>query len=148
MNTISLGIACDHAGYILKEKIKKYLSKKGYELKDYGTFSEESSDYPDFAHSLAIAVENNKHLFGISLCGSGNGINMTTNKHQGIRAALCWNVEISELARLHNDANICSIPARFVDYDLAIKIIDIFLNTKFEAGRHLRRIKKIPIDKK
>ena len=145
MNKISLGIACDHAGYVIKEKLKNELEQEGFELKDYGTYSEESCDYPDFAHSLAYAVENKEHLFGITLCGSGNGINMTSNKHQGIRAALCWNVEISELARLHNDANICSLPARFVDYNLAKEIVNIFLNTKFEGGRHLRRIEKIPM---
>lgn len=145
MNKRSLGIACDHAGYALKEKLKENLIKEGYEIKDYGTYSEESADYPDFAHPLANAVENKTHIFGITLCGSGNGINMTANKHQGIRAALCWNDEISELARLHNDANICSIPARYVDYDLAKKIIDIFLKTDFEGGRHLRRIQKIPV---
>jgi len=145
MDKISLGIACDHAGYNLKEKLKKELEKEGYSLKDYGTYSDESSDYPDFAHPLAIAVENKVHELGITLCGSGNGINMTANKHQGIRAALCWNVEISELARLHNDANICSVPARYVDYELAKKIIDIFLNTEFEGGRHLRRVNKIPV---
>ena len=145
MTKISLGIACDHAGYIIKEKLIIELEHAGYELKDYGTYSEESCDYPDFAHSLANAVENNEHLYGITLCGSGNGINMTSNKHQGIRAALCWNVEISELARLHNDANICSIPARFVDYNLVKEIIKKFLNTKFEGGRHLRRIEKIPV---
>jgi len=141
----SLGIACDHAGYSLKEKLKKELEIEGYSLKDYGTYSEESSDYPDFAHPLATAVENKEHELGITLCGSGNGINMTANKHQGIRAALCWNVEISELARLHNDANICSVPARYVDYELAKKIIDTFLNTEFEGGRHLRRVNKIPV---
>lgn len=145
MTKISLGIACDHAGYVLKEKLKNELEQEGYEFKDYGTYSEESSDYPDFAHPLANAVENKEHLYGITLCGSGNGINMTSNKHQGIRAALCWNVEISELARLHNDANICSIPARFVDYNLAKEIVKKFLNTKFEGGRHLRRIEKIPV---
>ncbi len=146
MDKISLGIACDHAGYVFKEKLKEELTNQGYEVTDYGTYSEESSDYPDYAHPLANAVEEGKHLYGITLCGSGNGINMTSNKHQGIRAALCWNVEISELARLHNDANICSLPARFVDYNLAKEIVNIFLNTKFEGGRHLRRIEKIPID--
>lgn len=145
MTKISIGIACDHAGYEFKEHLKKDLELEGYELTDYGTYSEESVDYPDFAHPLALAVENKKHLFGISLCGSGNGINMTVNKHQGIRAALCWNKEIAELARLHNDANICSIPARFVDYHLAREIVNLFLNTKFEGGRHCRRIEKIPI---
>jgi ribose 5-phosphate isomerase B len=145
MNKKSLGIACDHAGYRLKEKLKIELEKQGYSVTDYGTHSEESADYPDFAHPLALAIENKEHIYGITLCGSGNGINMTANKHQGVRAALCWTEEISELGRLHNDANICSIPARYVEYDLAKKIIDIFLNTEFEGGRHLRRVNKIPI---
>ncbi|OFX19931.1 MAG: ribose 5-phosphate isomerase B [Bacteroidetes bacterium GWA2_31_9b] len=144
---IKLAIACDHAGFDFKEDIKTYLEKKGYIIKDFGTYSNESTDYPDYAHPLAEAVEKGNYLFGITLCGSGNGINMTANKHQGIRAALCWNVEISELARLHNNANVCSIPARFVNIDLAKKIIDIFLTTKFEGGRHLQRIEKIPVKK-
>lgn len=143
---MKIGIACDHAGYETKEELKKYLSEKGHEIKDYGTYSEESSDYPDFAHPLSEAVENGEHLYGITLCGSGNGISMTANKHQGIRAALCWTTEISELARLHNDANICSIPARFVNIEMAKEIIDIFLKTSFEGGRHERRIKKIPVN--
>jgi len=141
----NIGIACDHAGFEMKEKLKLYLKEKGYEVSDYGTNSSESADYPDFAHPLAEAVEKGKHKFGITLCGSGNGINMTANKHQGIRAALCWNDEISELARLHNDANICSLPARFIDFDLAKTIVTTFLNTAFEGGRHMRRIEKIPV---
>lgn len=145
MNKISLGIASDHAGFEFKEKIKLELEKEGYTITDYGTYSEESADYPDFAHPLANAIETNKHKFGISLCGSGNGINMTVNKHQGIRAALCWNVEIAALARLHNNANICSLPARFISYNLLKEILYTFLNTSFEGGRHLRRIEKIPI---
>lgn len=145
MSLISIGIACDHAGYEFKERLKRDLEEDGYVLTDYGTYSEESADYPDFAHPLAVAVENKTHLYGITLCGSGNGINMTANKHQGIRAALCWNVEISELARLHNDANICSLPARFVSYDLVKEIVQKFINTQFEGGRHLRRIEKIPV---
>jgi ribose 5-phosphate isomerase B len=146
MIKISIGIACDHAGFDYKEKLKKYLELEGYEIKDYGTYSDESTDYPDYAHPVANAVENNKHKYGITICGSGNGINMTANKYQKIRAALCWNVEIAELARLHNNANICSLPARFVDYNLAKQIVNTFLNTKFEGGRHLRRIEKIPVN--
>lgn len=145
MSKISIGIACDHAGYKYKEKLKLDLEKDGYVLKDFGSFSEESADYPDFAHPLALGIENKEHLFGISICGSGNGINMTANKHQGVRAALCWNNEISQLARLHNDANICSLPARFVNYELAKEIVNTFLNTKFDGGRHLKRIEKIPV---
>jgi len=145
MDKLSIGIACDHAGFEFKERLKTDLEKEGYKVTDYGTYSDESTDYPDYAHPLAQAVEDKKHIFGITLCGSGNGINMTSNKHQGIRAALCWNVEISELARLHNDANICSLPARFVNYDLAKQIVDKFLTTEFEGGRHIRRINKIPL---
>lgn len=146
MAIISLGIACDHAGFDYKEKLKEYLTNKGYEVKDYGTYSDESTDYPDYAHPVASAVENKKHKYGITICGSGNGINMTANKYQNIRAALCWNVEIAELARLHNDANICSLPARFVNFDLAKEIVNTFLNTNFEGGRHIKRIEKIPIN--
>ncbi len=145
MKKISIGIAADHAGFDFKEKLKEELLNQGYEIKDYGTYSSESTDYPDYAHPLAKAVDNKELKYGITLCGSGNGINMTANKHQGIRAALCWNKEISELARLHNDSNICSLPARFIDFNLAKEIVNTFLNTKFEGGRHLRRIKKIPI---
>ncbi len=145
MEKVSIGIAADHAGFNFKEKLKEELINQGYEIKDYGTYSIESTDYPDYAHPLAEAVDNKEHKFGITLCGSGNGINMTANKYQGIRAALCWNTEISELARLHNDANICSLPARFIDFNLAKEIVNTFLNTKFEGGRHLRRIEKIPI---
>ena len=145
MKKISIGIACDHAGFDYKEKLKKYLELEGYEVEDYGTYSNESTDYPDYAHPLGQAIENNNHKYGISICGSGNGINMTVNKYQKIRAALCWNVEIAELARFHNNANICSLPARFVDYNLAKEIVNTFLNSKFEEGRHLQRIEKIPI---
>jgi ribose 5-phosphate isomerase B len=139
------GIACDHAGFQMKEMLKKYLNSQGIEVLDFGTFSEDSVDYPDFAHPMALAVEQGECDFGISLCGSGNGINMTVNKHQKIRAALCWNVEIAELARFHNDANICSLPARFLKDDEAKEIVIAFINTSFEGGRHLRRIQKISI---
>ncbi len=142
---MKLAIACDHAGYEIKEELKKYLEQKGHTVKDFGTNSAESMDYPDTAHPLAVAVENKEYDFGITLCGSGNGINMTANKHQGIRAALCWCVEISALARQHNDANVCSLPARFINLDLAKQIVDVFLSTDFEGGRHIRRIKKIPV---
>ncbi len=145
MKNISIGIACDHAGFEYKEKLKIDLEQEGYKVKDYGTYSNESADYPDFAHPVANAVEKKYHQYGITICGSGNGINMTANKYQGIRAALCWNKEIAELSRLHNDANICSLPARFVDYKMAKEIVNIFLNTNFEGGRHLKRIGKIPI---
>lgn len=142
---MKIALACDHAGVEMKQELIKFLAEKGHETKDFGTYTTESADYPDFAHPLASAVENKEFIYGISICGSGNGINMTVNKHQGIRSALCWNTEISELARLHNDANICSLPARFISIELAKEIVDIFLKTRFEGGRHERRIKKIPV---
>ncbi|MGE0089868.1 MAG: ribose 5-phosphate isomerase B [Bacteroidales bacterium] len=145
MTKIKIAIASDHAGYYFKEKLKDYLGTRNYLIKDFGTYSIESADYPDFAHPLAIAVEKGEYVFGITLCGSGNGISMTANKHQGIRSALCWNKEISELARLHNDANVCSIPARFVSFEQAKEIVDVFLSTQFEGGRHLKRVEKIPV---
>ena len=144
-SNLKIAVASDHAGYKLKQFVIIKLQQIGYEIKDFGTYSDESSDYPDYAHPLAKAVETKEYDYGITLCGSGNGINMTANKHQGIRAALCWNKEISELARLHNDANICSLPARFVNEQEATEIIEIFLNTNFEGGRHQKRIDKIPI---
>ncbi|WP_099291814.1 ribose 5-phosphate isomerase B [Butyricimonas sp. Marseille-P3923] len=142
---MKIGIACDHAGYEYKERLVKYLREKGYEVKDYGTHSAESMDYPDTAHPLAFAVEAGEHEKGIVLCGSGNGISMTVNKHQGIRCALCWNTELAALARQHNNANVVSIPARFIAYEEAQAIIDTFLATGFEGGRHQRRIEKIPV---
>ena len=140
-----LALASDHAGYELKLQLIDYLKEKGYEIKDFGCYSSESSDYPDYAHPMAEAVENGEFDFGISLCGSGNGINMTANKHQGIRSALCWMPELAELARRHNDANVCALPARFISLYLAKEIVDIFLNTDFDGGRHLRRINKMPL---
>ncbi|OFX85954.1 MAG: ribose 5-phosphate isomerase B [Bacteroidetes bacterium GWF2_33_16] len=145
MSQLKIALASDHAGYEYKEQLKEYLLSKKYLVKDFGTHSMESADYPDFAHPLASAVEKGEFIFGITLCGSGNGISMTANKHQGIRSALCWNKEISELARLHNDANVCSIPARFVSIDQAKEIVDTFLTTSFEGGRHLKRVEKIPL---
>lgn len=139
-----IGIACDHAGYELKIKLKKWLEAKGNTFTDFGSFSSESTDYADYAHPLAEAVTKKEVDFGISICGSGNGINMTVNKHQEIRAALCWNKEISKLARAHNDANICSLPARFISEEEAQEIVDTFITTSFEGGRHLKRINKIP----
>lgn len=140
-----IAIATDHAGYTLKEKILKYLAKEGFKVKDFGCFSEESVDYPDLAHPLANAIENKEFDFGISICGTGNGINMAANKHQGIRSALCWNEETSRLARSHNDANICALPARFISESEAYLILKTFLSTDFEGGRHKRRIDKISI---
>ena len=142
-----LAIASDHAGYQMKLSIIKYLEEKGYEVKDFGTDSTDAVNYPDFGHPLAEAVESGRFNMGISLCGSGNGINMVTNKHQGIRGALCWNKEISTMARLHNDANICSMPARYLDLETAREIVDAFLDTDYEGGRHDIRISHIPIQK-
>lgn len=135
-------IGCDHAGFELKESVVDFLAKKGIAVKDYGTYSEESVDYPDFGHKVADHVEKNGGL-GIVICGSGNGINMTVNKHQGIRSALCWTKEIAELARQHNDANIIAIPARFLTEQVALEMIACFINTEFEGGRHQRRVDKI-----
>ena len=139
-----LGIATDHAGFEMKEELKKFLKEKGYEVKDFGTHSPESMDYPDVAHPLAESVEKGEVSQGIALCGSGNGISMTLNKHQGIRAALCWNEELAALARQHNDANVLSLPARFISVELAKRIVEKFLESSFEGGRHLRRVNKIP----
>ncbi|MPQ48482.1 ribose 5-phosphate isomerase B [Marinifilum sp. N1E240] len=142
---MKVAIACDHAGFQYKNKLVEFLSEKGYEVKDFGTNSEESMDYPDTAHPLALAVNDNEFDFGFTICGSGNGITMTANKHQKVRAALCWTSEIAELARTHNNANVCGIPARFISYDEAEEIADIFLKTEFEGGRHQKRIDKIPL---
>ena len=136
-------LANDHAGTTLKNEIKKVLESKGYGVNNLGCDSEESVDYPDFAHQLASSIEDGFNELGIQFCGSGNGINMSANKHQFIRSALCWEVEIAELARLHNDANICTMPARFISLEKALLIIDVFLDTDFEGGRHQRRVNKI-----
>ncbi len=140
-----IAICSDHAGYELKSILEGYLEANGLEFEDFGTFSSESCDYPDFAHKCAVAVEEGKCYPGIAMCGSGNGINMTLNKHQGIRAALCWTPELASLARRHNDANVLVLPARFIAPEEAIKILDTFLSTGFEGGRHQRRIGKIPV---
>lgn len=139
-----IGLASDHAGYPLKEHIKTWLTANGYEYKDFGTNSTDSCDYPQFGHALAAAVENGECPTGIAICGTGNGINMSVNHHAGIRGALCWQPEIAELARQHNDANILVMPGRFIDNDTAEKCVQIFLNTEFEGGRHQRRIDAIP----
>jgi len=148
MKTMTLALASDHAGYERKRAVIDYLEKKGISYKDFGAFSAQSSDYPDWAHPLAEAVEQGEFTFGITLCGSGNGINMTANKHQAIRSALCWIPEIAALARQHNDANVLSLPARFITNEEAVTIVDTFLNTAFEGGRHANRIQKIPLSKK
>ena len=137
-----IAIAGDHAGYELKEIIKNHLKDK-YEIQDFGTHSLDSVDYPDFVHPAASSVENGENELGILICGSGQGVSMTANKHQKIRCALCWEVELAELAKQHNDANMVAIPARFVSEDLALKIIDAFLITEFEGGRHQNRVNKI-----
>lgn len=138
-----IAIASDHAGFELKEYIKEYLVSEHYDIKDFGTFSAESMDYPDTAHPLADFVGSGGSEFGIGICGSGNGVAMVVNKHPGIRAALCWNEEITKLARRHNDANIICLPARFISREEAMKFVQLFLSTGFEGGRHLRRVQKI-----
>jgi len=141
---MKLAIGNDHAGTEYKLAIAEWLQQQGYEVINFGTDSNDSVDYPDFIHPVAHSVEQKEVDFGIILCGSGNGAAMTANKHQGVRAALCWNKELVELARLHNDANILSLPARFISKYQALEYVQTFLNTKFEGGRHLSRIEKIP----
>lgn len=136
-------IGCDHAGFSYKENLKKRLEANGYVVKDVGTFTDQSTDYADFAHPVAEGVESKQFDMGILICGSANGVAMTANKHQGIRAAICWNEELAALARQHNNANIVCLPARFVPYDLAEKITNRFLEERFEGGRHERRVDKI-----
>ncbi len=138
-----IAVGADHAGYAYKTSIIHWLEQHDYEVFDAGTGSEESTDYPDHIHPVADAVENGDAVLGIILCGSGNGAAMTANKHQGIRAALVWNTELASLARQHNDANILAIPARYVDEPLALEMVQIFLDTPFEGGRHQRRVDKI-----
>ena len=138
-----IGIACDHAGYQMKEFLVGYLSTKGYDVIDFGTHSEESIDYPDFGHALAEAIENGNLTQGIALCGSGEGMAMTLNKHAKIRAGLCWNSDVAALIRQHNDANVIVLPARFIDNGTAITLVNTFLATDFEGGRHVRRVEKI-----
>ncbi|HEY5690476.1 MAG TPA: ribose 5-phosphate isomerase B [Cyclobacteriaceae bacterium] len=139
----SIAIGCDHAGFTMKEEIRDMLLSYGHEVKDFGTFSADSTDYPDYAHAVAHAVEKKEFDLGILICGSANGVAMTANKHQGIRAAICWNEELASLARQHNDANVICLPARFIEMSLAKKIVDRFLNSSFEGGRHGRRVDKI-----
>ena len=145
MEKTIIGLASDHAGYPLKEQVKEWLTAKGYAYEDFGTHSTDSCDYPEFAHALGYAVESKKCKMGIAICGSGNGINMSLNHHTGIRSALCWQPEIAELARQHNDANVLVMPGRFIDDTTAKKCVDTFLDTAFEGGRHQRRIDAIPV---
>ena len=143
---MKIGVACDHAGFEYKEKVKILLESKNIKVTDFGCYSLESVDYPDFAHKLSKSIENKENELGIQFCGTGNGINMSANKHQGIRAALCWNTYIAEQSRLHNNANVLTMPARHLEWEEVEKIIDTFLNTKFEGGRHETRVNKIKID--
>lgn len=145
MDIKTVGIACDHAGFPLKKFVIQYLESHGYQYKDYGTYSDMSCDYPDFAHSLAEGIESGEVYPGIGICGSGEGMAITLNKHQGVRAGLVWSPEISELIRQHNDANVIVLPGRFIDNKTAERILDVFFKTTFEGGRHQRRTEKIPI---
>lgn len=142
---IKIAMASDHAAFELKEVIKPYLMEKGYEVVDFGTFSTASCDYADFAHPAAEAVETGECLLGVAMCGSGNGIQMTLNKHQYIRAALCWLPELGALAKQHNNANFLVLPARFISEYLAKETVDAYLEAEFEGGRHQSRINKIPV---
>ena len=140
---MKIAIASDHAGVEYKTQLVNYLKSKGFDIKDFGPMNESSVDYPDYAHLVADAVEKKEVDLGVLFCGSGNGINMSANKHQAVRSALCWKKEIAELARLHNNANVLAMPARFISYQEAQEIADIFLATEFEGGRHERRVNKI-----
>lgn len=140
-----IGIASDHAGFEMKEFLVGFLMAAGYAVKDYGCNSCDSVDYPVYAHAMARGFEKEEFNLGIALCGSANGISMTLNKHASVRAAICWTPELAELARMHNDANICSLPARFIDNATAVEIIEKFLNTAFEGGRHSKRVDQIAI---
>src|SRR5688572_7749861 len=140
--SMKLAIGSDHAGFEYKEKLKQHLGEQ-HEIKDFGTYSLDSADYPDFAHPVSEAVENNEFALGILVCGSANGVAITANKHQGIRAAICWNEELASLARRHNNANVLCLPARFIDFGVAEKVVDKFIQTDFEGGRHATRVNKI-----
>jgi ribose 5-phosphate isomerase B len=143
MNTLRIALANDHAGFERKNDIRTFLTGKVAEIKDFGCYSEESCDYPDYVHPLATAVERGDFDLGIIFCGSGNGVNMVANKHQGIRSALCWNAEIAQLARQHNNANVMAVPARFISKKETEAMVEAFLGTAFEGGRHIRRVEKI-----
>ena len=145
MEVKTVGVACDHAGFPLKQFVIQYLESKGYQYKDFGTYSDTSCDYPDFAHPLAEAVESGECYPGIAICGSGEGMVMTLNKHQGIRAGLAWDKEVAGLIRQHNNANVLVMPGRFIANKLAETIMDEFFKTPFEGGRHDRRVEKIPV---
>jgi len=145
METKTIGVACDHAGYPLKKYVLMYLEEHGYQYKDYGTWSDQPVDYPDFAHELAKGIENGDVYPGIAICGSGEGMAMTLNKHQGVRAGLAWCAEIAHMTRQHNDANVLVMPGRFIDNNTAGQIMDEFFKTTFEGGRHQKRVEKIPV---
>ena len=145
MKNLKVVIISDHAGFYLKEKLIAFLIKEKYDFKDFGCSTPDIVDYPDYGHTMAIAISSGEFDLGISICGTGNGINMVVNKHQGIRGALCWNEEISRLARAHNDANVCALPGRFISESEAYLIVKTFLETTFEGGRHTKRIGKIPL---
>ena len=145
MEVKTVGLACDHAGFPLKRFVIEYLEKKGYPYKDYGTYSDQSVDYPDFAHALAKGIESGEVYPGIGICGSGEGMAICLNKHQAVRAGLAWNKEIAGLIRQHNDANVLVMPGRFIDNKTAETIMDAFFTTTFEGGRHERRVKTIPV---
>ena len=147
MEIKTVGIACDHAGFALKKFVIEYLEAHGYQYKDYGTYSDMSCDYPDFGHALAEGITSGEVYPGIGICGSGEGISITLNKHAGVRAGLAWCPEIGQLIRQHNDANVLVLPGRFVDNKTAAKIMDYFFTTSFEGGRHERRVKKIDLEK-
>lgn len=138
-----IAVGADHAGIDYKNAVKDFLEKKGFAVKDFGTYSTDSVDYPDFAHPVATMVENNEAAFGILFCGSANGVAITANKHQSIRAGLCWNNDVAKLVRKHNNANVICVPARFVALSLAIEMIENFMQTEFEGGRHANRVEKI-----
>ena len=143
---MNIAIGADHAGFLLKEDIKVFLQAQGDNVIDFGTTSTDPIDYPEFGHKVALSVQKGESDVGITFCGSGNGINMTANKYPQIRSAICWKKEIAILAREHNDANVCALPARFISKEEAKEIVDAFLHTKFEGGRHERRVNKIPIE--
>ncbi len=145
METKTIGVACDHAGYPLKKYVLMYLEEHGYQYKDYGTWSDQPVDYPDFAHELARGIENGDVYPGIAICGSGEGMAITLNKHQGVRAGLAWCAEIAHMTRQHNDANVLVMPGRFIDNNTAGQIMDEFFKTTFEGGRHQKRVEKIPV---
>ena len=145
LKELSIALASDHAGFALKQEVQAFLEANGARTKDFGCYSTESCDYPDFAHPLAEAVEKGEFEYGIVICSTGNGICMTANKHQNIRAALCWETKLAELARQHNNANVLGLPANFISAPLALDIVRTFFQTDFEGGRHERRVNKIPL---